>query len=357
MSKNYYIIPIFVPHKGCPHDCIFCNQKKITGCDEDNSIENIRDTIESYLKTIPCNGLSIVEVAFYGGSFTAIPIKNQTTMLKLAKQYIDSGKINHIRISTRPDYINDEILQNLKKYSVSIIELGVQSMDEEVLRLSQRGHTAEDVIKAIKLIRQYDFIVGVQIMVGLPSDNVDKCLQTTKILADLNPNIARIYPALVIKDTYMEVLYNKGQFKPLSLEGAVEICKNMLMILEKRGIEVIRIGLQPTENIELGKDVVAGPFHPSMRQLIDSSIYLDIMKCIIEKFHKPEFVNIIVNPKDVSNIIGQNKSNIKLLKTAYFINKISIVQKRHISLGTIIIDNGEKQIMMSKKDYYDEIKN
>ncbi len=356
MSKNYYIIPIFVPHKGCPHDCIFCNQKKITGCDEDNSIENIRDTIEAYLKTIPQDGSQVVEIAFYGGSFTAIPIENQTTMLKLAKEYMDCGKINHIRLSTRPDYINDEILQNLKNYSVSIIELGVQSMDKEVLQLSQRGHTSEDVIEAIRLIKEYGFIVGVQIMVGLPSDSLDKCLQTTRLLADLNPDIARIYPALVIKDTYMEVLYNKGQFKPFSLEEAVVICKNMLIILEKKRIEVIRIGLQPTENIELGKDIIAGPFHPSMRQLVDSSIYLDMMKCLIEKFDEVEVLNIMVNPKDVSNIVGQNKCNIKLLQTTYFFKKINIIQKCDISLGTIIIDDGKKQIIMSKKDYYDQIK-
>ena len=355
MSKNYYIIPIFVPHKGCPHDCIFCNQQKITGCEEEYSIINIRNTIEDYMETIAYDCSPTVEIAFYGGSFTAIPIENQTAMLKIAKEYMDSGKINRIRLSTRPDYIDDEILQNLKRYSVSIIELGVQSMDEEVLRLSQRGHTSEDVIEAIKLIKKYSFIVGVQIMVGLPSDSLDKCLKTTTILAGLNPDIARIYPALVIKDTYMEVLYYKGQFKPFSLEEVTLICKCMLIILEKKGVEVIRIGLQPTENIELGKDIVAGPFHPSMRQLVDSSIYLDMMKCIIERLEKIEVLNIMVNPKNISNIIGQNKSNIKLLKATYFIKKINIIQKCDIFLDTIIIDNGEKQIILSKKDYYDRI--
>lgn len=357
MSKNYYIIPIFVPHKGCPHDCIFCNQKKITGCDEEYPISNIRNTIEDYLNTIDYDCSPTVEIAFYGGSFTAISIKDQAAMLKIAKEYMDRGKINHIRLSTRPDCINHEILQNLKKYSVSIIELGVQSMDEEVLRLSQRGHTSKDVIEAIKLIKEYGFIVGVQIMVGLPSDSLDKCLQTTKVLADLKPDIARIYPALVIKNTYMEVLYRKGQFKPFSLEEAILICKEMLIILEKKDVEVIRIGLQPTENIELGKDIIAGPFHPSMRQLVDSSIYLDMMKCLVESIEKIDVLNILVNPKNISNIVGQNKSNLKLLTATYFVKKITIIQKCDISLDTVIIDNGEKQIMMSKKDYYDKIEN
>ena len=224
MSKKHYIIPIFVPHRGCPHDCIFCNQKRITGQVNNVTAEDAKLIIEKYLRTIKDKQAN-VEIAFFGGSFTGIPMDEQNSLLALANEYLYRGQIDYIRLSTRPDYINNIILENLKKYNVKIVELGIQSMDKDVLSAANRGHSPEDVEEAIKLLKQEGFIVGAQLMVGLPKDNEEKALETAKKIVELKPHIARIYPVLVIKDTYLEKMYRYGTYKPLSIEQAVKISK------------------------------------------------------------------------------------------------------------------------------------
>jgi len=352
MSKQYYIIPIFVPHKGCPHDCIFCNQKKITGQIGEVTAEEVKEKIEAYLQTIPASG-SHIEVAFYGGSFTAIPMEYQTELLEAAFAYYKEGKVKSIRVSTRPDCIDKETVENLRRYGVGIVELGVQSMDEEVLAICNRGHTSIDVVKAVELLKEYDFTVGVQMMVGLPGDSEDKMLETARRLVALKPHIARIYPALVIKNTYMEELYLRGEYTPLSVEEAAEISKKLMVIFESNGVNVIRIGLQPTENILTGKDVVAGPFHPSMRQLVEALIYRDILELLIRRFEAVgKVISIRVNPRNISEVIGNRKSNILYIKGKFSIDKIEIIQDENADIDKIVINNGEKSSTMSKYDYY-----
>lgn len=352
MNKRHYIIPIFVPHKGCPHDCIFCNQKKITGQLGEVTAEEVRCKIEEYLATIPSEG-SLIEVAFYGGSFTAIPIVYQKELLEAAFNYVEDGRITNIRVSTRPDCIDAEISENLKRYSVGIVELGVQSMDEGVLKLSNRGHTSGDVVEAVRILKEYGFTVGVQMMVGLPGDTAEKALETAKELIALKPDIARIYPALVIKNTYMEEMYLKGDYQPLSLEAAVLESKNLLMLFEGNGVNVIRIGLQPTENILLGKDVVAGPFHPSMRHLVESLVYRDMVAYLLGNMSdNHDNVTIKVNPRNISELVGHKKSNIDFFKTNLFIDKLEIIQDDCVEADTIVLIEGEKSIIMSEKHYY-----
>lgn len=351
MNKRHYIIPIFVPHKGCPHDCIFCNQKKITGHEEEATADELRQTIEDYLGTIPAANSSI-EVAFYGGSFTAIPIETQTELLDIAYEFMKSGKIHGIRLSTRPDYIDERISDNLRRFGVSTVELGVQSMDEEVLRLSHRGHTAQDVRNAVALLQSYGFRVGVQVMTGLPGDSRAKCVETVKELIGLKPDIARIYPALVIKNTYMEQLYLRGEYKPWDIEQAAEICKELLILFERNGVEVIRIGLQPTDNIEMGRDVVAGPFHPAMRQLVESLIYRDMAEYLLKAADKSETVVFTVNPKDISNFLGQKRCNIKYLQESLNIRRLTVVQDDRLPSGTVMVNTGIFERSLSKKDYY-----
>lgn len=352
MDKKHYIIPIFVPHKGCPHDCIFCNQKKITGQIGEVTAKEVTMKIEQYLATIPKED-SHVEVAFFGGSFTAIPLNYQTELLKAASCYVDGVRIKSIRVSTRPDCIDNVIAENLKKYKVDIVELGVQSMDEEVLKLCNRGHTSEDVLMAVQLLKKYGFTVGVQMMIGLPGDSEEKALNTARELIRLKPDIARIYPALVIKNTYMEDMYIRGEYQPLTLDAAVEESKKLLILFEGNGINVIRIGLQPTENIVLGKDVVAGPFHPSMRHLVESLVYRDIITHLLKKL-EPKTHNILlkVNPKDISEVVGHKRKNIDYIKFNFFIDKIEILQDNSVEAGTIMFSNGGKSINMSKKYFY-----
>ena len=270
--SRHIIIPIFIPHVGCPHDCVFCNQAKITGQlreDYDRiSGESVRETIESYLETID-RGATTVEVSFFGGTFTAIDLRKQKELLEVAREAKASGRIDYIRLSTRPDYISLPIMNHLKNYGVDIVELGVQSMDDEVLRLAKRGYRKEAVYSASRLIRSFGMVLCHQLMIGLPGDTREKDLLSLKESLSMKPDLARIYPALVIRDTEMEDFYLEGRYEPYSLDQAVEIASVMLQEYTAHGVQVIRMGLQPTEEIKAGGDVIAGPFHPAFRELAE----------------------------------------------------------------------------------------
>ena len=319
--KRQYIIPIFVPHLGCPNDCVFCNQKSISGQVKQMKAEDVKKIIEEHLKYINREN-SKIEIAFFGGSFTAIEETKQIELLKAANEYISKGLVQSIRISTRPDYINKKILKTLKKYHVKTIELGVQSSNDYILARAGRGHNFKDVIKASKLIRWHGFTLGHQMMVGLPESTSSDDINTAKDLVKLKPKIVRIYPVLVIKNTKLEKLYENGEYKALTVIQAVETCKELVKIFSKKNIEVIRIGLQPTDTISdisnEKSEVVAGPFHPAFRQLVESGLWYDV---IVEKIKKLNVrvrkVNINVNPVDVNNVIGHKKENIKNLKNIY----------------------------------------
>ncbi len=307
-----YNIPIFVPHRGCPFECVFCNQKRITGEVKDVTANDVRDTISVCLKTLPEKNRRI-EAAFFGGSFTGIPIEEQSALLNAANEYIINGKIDGIRLSTRPDYIDRAILDNLLKYGVTTIELGVQSMDEGVLKASNRGHTAEDVKDAVKLIREYPFTLGLQMMTGLPGDSEEKSLYTADEIIKLSPDIVRIYPTLTIKDTFLEKMYISGKYTPQTLDEAVETAKKLLLKFEKRNIKVIRIGLQSTAEICENGGVAAGPVHSAFGELVESSIYYDIIN---EKLDAAACrkADVFVNPREISKAVGNKKRNVIKIK-------------------------------------------
>ena len=305
-----YNIPVFVPHKGCPFDCVFCNQKRITGKTNDVSAETVVGIIEEYLTTLPKDGCRI-ETAFFGGSFTGIPIEEQSELLAAAKTYIDAGRIHGIRLSTRPDYISRPILDNLKKYGVTTIELGVQSMDDEVLVKSGRGHTKEHVKDAVKLIREYDFTLGLQMMTGLVGDTDEKSIKTAKEIIALKPDIVRIYPTLTIKDTHLETMYLNGEYTPQTVDEAVELCKKLVLMFEDNNITVIRLGLQSTDEICENGSVVAGPVHSSFGELVESSIYYDIISKSLSEGDKAV---VYVNSKEISKAVGNKRSNILKFK-------------------------------------------
>ena len=284
MSKNYYIIPVFISHQGCPHQCVFCNQDRIAGKYEEVFASDVRKIIDEYLETINSNGATI-EVSFFGGTFTAIDVNKQKELLEVAREYKEKGLIHKIRLSTRPDAILPYILGYLKEYKVDIIELGVQSLDDEVLRKAGRGHSVNDVIVASKLIKEAGFTLGHQIMPGLPGDSFEIDIETTKKSIEMKPDICRIYPSLVIKDTPMEDMYNRGEYIPYSLDEAVYISGEMLKLYNDAKIKVIRIGLQPTDTITTGKDIVDGPFHPAFRELVEGHLICETLdkKCPKEK--------------------------------------------------------------------------
>lgn len=319
--KKEYVIPIFVPHLGCPNDCVFCNQKKISGQKKNISCEDAKKTIEYYLsnfKDINAN----IEIAFFGGSFTGISIDIQEQLLMMANEYIKKGKVHSIRISTRPDYIDKDILKFLKKYNVETIELGVQSTNNYILERCKRGHDFNDVKRASKLIRKYKFKLGHQMMVGLPESTQNDEIRTAKELIKLKPKIIRIYPVLVIRDTQLEKDYYAGEYLPNTLEQAIETSAILLKMFESKKINVIRIGLQTTDEIcnpdESNSQVVAGPYHPAFRQLVESRIYYDDIVNKIKKLNsKVKILKIKANSKSINNIVGHKKENISRIKEIY----------------------------------------
>lgn len=351
MSKSHYIIPIFVPHEGCPHDCVFCNQNSITGV-SNNSVtaSAVKDTIEEYLRTIKREKTTIVEVSFFGGTFTAIDINKQKELLEVAKLYKGNGKIDYIHLSTRPDYIDDDILTNLKDYSVDVIELGIQSMDDEVLIKSGRGHTYDDIVKASKMIKEYGFTLGHQIMLGLPGDTFQKDIDTTKKVINLKPSIARIYPSLVIKDTPMEIMYRRENYKPYSLEEAVHITKIVYSMLVANNINVIRIGLQPTEEINYGKDLIAGPFHPAFRELVEGNIYSDTIYDKVKNHRDVEFT-IHVNSKDISKLYAYKKKFFNDMKSKNRLNKFKVLQDDSLKKNELMLKYDDRCEKISIKKY------
>ena len=334
--KKQYIIPIFVPHLGCPNDCVFCNQKPISGQKHNLTKEEVKKIIDDYLASINPSE-STVEIAFFGGSFTAIEEKKQEEFLQIAYEYIKKGQVESIRISTRPDAINKKILKMLKKYHVKTIELGVQSANNYILQKSNRGHTFEDVKKASKLIRWNGFKLGHQMMVGLPeSTRIDE-INTAKALIKLKPKMVRIYPVLVVKNTKLESMLNDGTYEPLSLVQAIEVCKELVRMFDDKNIEIIRIGLQNTDEISdpsnKTSEVVAGPYHPTFRQLVESSMWYDAIVGKIKKLNaKVKEVEVTINPIDVNNVIGHKKENVLKLKDTYDVDLI-VKQDKSIKQG------------------------
>lgn len=356
MSKNYYIIPVFVPQVGCPHHCVFCNQEEITGQDKVVHPSDVKNIIDSYSKTIDKSN-SYVEISFYGGSFTGTSISYQSELLKVAYDAYMNNTVDAIRLSTRPDhdYINREILDNLKKYHVKTIELGVQSMDDSVLKESERGHSDTDVINASKLIKEYGFTLGLQMMVGLPGDNESKDLYTCNEIIKLKPDFVRIYPALVLKNTAMERMYNEGTYHPLTVDEAVNICAKLYLKFYGADIPIIRIGLQPTKDINVGGDIISGPFHPAIRELVESKVLNEMLDYIISsKYANANSLTIKVNNK--SKLFSCKKRYYKILSSKFNNIDLNIEENKNLPVMSIEIDDSMSKVVLPIHDYINMVK-
>lgn len=336
MNKRHINIPVFVPHSGCPNDCSFCNQRKITGQAAAVTKETAEKIIEDYLATIKRENTNI-EIAFFGGSFTGIPFEEQKNLLEVASKYVKSGQVDGIRLSTRPDYITEEILDYLKFYGVTAIELGVQSMKDDVLISNNRGHSANDAQKAADLIKKRGFELGLQMMTGLYKDDYSGAVYTAEKIIELAPACVRIYPTLTIKDTKLEELYNSGEYIPMTLEETVELCAELLSMFEKANIKVLRLGLLGTDNINAENDVVAGPFHDSIGELCKSRKFCrEILND--KSLEKKEQIKIYVNPKFISVALGHKRKNIEIISKATSGKKVEILQRKDIPEGKYIIE-------------------
>lgn len=333
--KKHAIIPIFIPHQGCPNDCVFCNQKTITAKQPDVTCDEIRNTIETWLSTLTDRpGMETIEIAFFGGSFTGIPMEQQSSYLKIAQDYKQKGLIHKIHLSTRPDYIDQNILDNLKAHGTDIIELGVQSFDETVLKASGRGHDSSCVYEAASLIQSYDFELGIQLMIGLPEDSPEKCLRSARETVKIGPSIARLYPTIVIQDTHLMDMCNKGLYAPLTTAEAVSTTKEMYKILMDAGINIIRVGLKSSDLIRDGGQISGHTFHPAFRQLVEGEIAREKMTQLLEdvslsrmpadslvspcqKPYESQEVTFFSSPGWFSCMIGHKACNKKHMRQTY----------------------------------------
>lgn len=302
------ILPIFIPHAGCPHQCVFCNQKTISG--QKNAAESgAREQIARWLQWLRPSLEN--EAAFYGGSFTALDSGLQERLLFLTDELLERGIIGSVRLSTRPDYIDDKKLELLKKHGVRLVELGVQSLDDRVLEAAGRGHTAADVVQAMKRLRSYNFKIGLQLMVGMPLQSFSSLQDTVAQVIKLQPDIARIYPLLVIEGTPLAESWAKGEFQPLSLEEAVRQSAWVYDQLTTNGIKVIRVGLQPDDELCAPGNILAGPFHPSMGELVQSFLLRERLTDKLLAVKGAARIVISCPAKMESKLRGMKNSNIK----------------------------------------------
>jgi len=308
---RHFNIPFFIPEAACPHQCVFCNQRKISGMQQAPSPHEIDARVSLYLSTFPKKDRHI-EIAFFGGNFTGLSFSEQEAYLAETHKWIKSGKVNGIRISTRPDYINPEVLSLLKKYNVCSIELGAQSLDEEVLRLAGRGHSAKHVEEASEMILDAGFALGLQMMTGLPGDTPEKTMYTARRIAQLGATETRIYPTLVISGTQLEQMYLQGKYMPLNLEETIERCKKLVLFFEETNIKILRLGLHPSEGLTNGSELVAGPFHPALKEMVNTAIWKDVFRESV-KNKKGKTLLLTVAPKELNVAIGHQAANKKWL--------------------------------------------
>ena len=356
MGKDVIIYPVFVPMIGCPHQCAFCNQRSITGRSINNLIEDIKNQIQTIMGTaVKREGYK--EIAFFGGSFTCLSIELQNTILGLAHPYLKAGMVDGIRISTRPDYISDPILENLLKNGLTTIELGIQSTNSHVLEASERGYTYEKILPDLLNLRNYPFKIGYQMMIGLPYDTRLKSINTALDFAKIKPDFVRIYPTLVVKGSSLEELFYKGQYRPLTIEEAVEWVKDIKSIFEYHDIDIIRIGLQSQEGFDKGQDLVAGPYHPAFGEMVESAIYRSWMKDILQRILDSKIdipdksITFQVHPSRLSQAIGQKKINIKFLRHQFLDYEISIKPNKDIDEQEIVVIMDGNIIQESRKTY------
>ncbi len=337
-TRRPLIIPVFIPHAGCPHQCAFCNQTTITGTEP--SIPTPRDIdqlIHRFLEYGRAHR-STVQLAFYGGNFLGLPKAQIISLLEHAARSVASGTIGGIRFSTRPDTIALEQLSIIDDYPVQTVELGVQSMDDRVLTLSRRGHSAKDTVNAVALLKNRDYEIGLQMMVGLPGEDEDSCLSSGQIIAGLSPDFLRIYPTVVLKGSLLERWYRKGAYEPLPLEEAIRRATKLYKIFEDKNIPVIRIGLQSSNGLEKKDSILAGPYHPSFGELVYSEVFYERASTLIQAF-KPTLGTIClkVHPKSVSKLKGQKNNNINKLKEVYQLRSIQVISDSSLSINEIDI--------------------
>jgi histone acetyltransferase (RNA polymerase elongator complex component) len=340
ISEKPFIVPVFLPNIGCSHKCVFCNQSAITGVKQKiPSPEDIGLHINRFLN-YKGRSRSLVQISFFGGNFLGLKIDFIKSLLHEAKKFVIEGRVDSIRFSTRPDTIDYERLDILKEFPVTTVEIGVQSMDDKVLSLSERGHTSSDTEKAVSILKKKNYEIGLQMMIGLPGDNGAGSLYSAKRIAALSPDFVRIYPTLVLKNTILSRWYKKGKYTPLSLEQCITLVKDIYLIFRDKNIQVIRMGIQASEHFERQTTILAGPYHPAFGHLVHSKIFLDMASSIIEseKIDCRDSVEIKVHPQSIPKMRGLKNRNIEILKTRFHIKSLKIIPDHSLAEDAIAIN-------------------
>ena len=339
MSARASIIPVFVPHLGCEHACVFCNQRRISGAQKPATAEDVKNSIEQAAAFLPQGGKR--QLAFYGGSFTAIPAEEQEALLTAAKEALDRGEIDAIRLSTRPDAIDEAVLARLRRFGVETVELGAQSMDDAVLRLSGRGHTAADVERASKQIQAAGFRLILQMMTGLPGSTDEKDVETARKIIALRPDGVRIYPTVIVRDTALCDMWRAGKYREHAVEDAVRVCAEILPLFEAAEIPVIRLGLNPTDELT-GGAAVAGAYHPALGELVKSRILLNKARALLRGVEPGSRVTLTVGKGKTSQMAGQHRENVRRLTEEFGLAELKIRENPELN-GEILLFSVEKR--------------
>lgn len=326
------VIPLFIPHRGCPHQCLFCNQTSITGEGRDSAPEggDVARTLATWLERSP--GRAEVQAAFFGGSFTCLPRTEQEELLAAVRPFLESGEVGQVRLSTRPDCISAEICRFLAEHRVGIVELGVQSFDDNVLRAARRGHTAAECRRAAGLLQEAGIEVGIQLMPGLPGDSTRSFLAGIRETIALAPAFVRLYPAVVLKHTGLAGRWREGAYRPLSLNRAVAQTARAKMLFDAAGIRVVRMGLQPSP--ELAAEVLAGPYHPAFGEFVLSRLWFKEIRQQLATLEVGRHLTICISQRDQSAIIGPRKINIRRLETLGYAGRFTLQPDLHRARGT-----------------------
>ena len=330
------VVPFFISHLGCPHRCVFCDQQKIAGAKGVLPDANeLLAKVAQYRATSPGREL---EAAFFGGTFTALPREDQRLLLEALQPLLATGDLSSIRLSTRPDAIDPDSVLFLKSMGVKTVELGVQSMNDEVLELSRRGHTAADVERAVPLLQEAGVAVGIQLMPGLPGDSEQRSLESLRRVLRLKPSFLRIYPALVISGTPLADLYLGGRYRPQTLEEAVSVSKRMLLAAMRAGIPVIRLGLQPTAELESPGTILAGPFHPAFGQLVESELCFDLMIDLVAEVPRGSEVAFFAAKGRISDVVGQKRRNVARLQGDSEVKVVAVKEDPALGRTQIVME-------------------
>ena len=330
------IIPIFIPHEGCPHCCVFCNQRRISGFTEKPvTAEDVRSTVQIWLDRRNSEKMDNreVQVAFYGGSFTGLPQARQEELLGAVTPFLQQNRVQSLRLSTRPDYIDEERVALLRRYQVSTVELGVQSMNNRVLELARRGHSAADVEQAVPVLQQAGMEIGIQLMIGLPEDSRTSLRRTVDRIVAQQPDFVRIYPLLVVQHSELAEQYRRGEYKPLSLAEAVVLAAWMKQRFDRAGIRVVRMGLQAGPELE--SSLLAGPWHPAFGELVVSRLMLRRTRKLSAQAAGDSSVRLIINERDQSVFRGIRSANVKRLQQLGLWQRIVLSTDSSIPRGTV----------------------